>query len=62
MVFDHKVKYGDILYAAGEDVPIEKSMTVEDTVEDKVEVEATPSTDPLVHDKPKRRGRPSTKK
>lgn len=56
MVFDHKVKYGDVLYLAGEDVPID-----EPKAEDKVEIETKFSAEPLV-EKPKRRGRPSVRK
>lgn len=57
MVFDHKVKYGNILYAAGEDVPIDQPITAEEKAEDTVNIkaESSASAEP---DKPKRRGRP----
>ena len=57
MVFDHKVRYGDKLYAAGEDVPIDEPVDAEEKAEDTVEVkaESSASAEP---EKPKRRGRP----
>lgn len=55
MKFDHRYKYGGIIYEAGQEVPIEEEAPKKQEVsEEKKSTHLFPS----VEEKPKRKGRP----
>ncbi len=58
MIFDHIVKYNDVRYMAGEDVPIEEEKKPTQEFEQSHEADAD-NADEVVQ---KRRGRPATKR